>query len=100
VVVGEDREHIGADFVGGISVGGDAVGPGNDEVDFSGAHEGGGSAIGDALKWNLVVEKFVGGEAEPLLAGSGLAGVDVFHFALLMGGANDAEGRPVSSGGE
>lgn len=99
-MVGEDGEHVGADFVGGIAVGGDAVGSGDDEVDFSGAHKGCGGTIGDALEGDVVVEEFVGGEAQALLAGSGFAGVDVFDYALLMGGADDAEGGSVTGGGE
>ena len=100
VMVGEDGEHVSADFVRGVSVGGDAVGSGDDEVDFSGSHEAGGGGVGDGVEGDLVFEKFPGGEAEALLAGAGFAGVNVFDFALLVGGADDAEGGSVAGGGE
>lgn len=97
MVVGENSEHVGADFVGGIAVGGDSVSSGDNKVDFSGMHEGGGSRIGDAVEGDLVVEEFVGGEAETLLAWSGFARVDVFDFALLVGSTDDSECGSVPS---
>src|SRR6266481_272199 len=36
VFLGEDGDLVGADFVGGVAVGRDAVGAGDDGVDFSG----------------------------------------------------------------
>lgn len=100
MVVGQNGEHIGADFVGRVSICGDAVGPGDDEVDFPGSEKAGGGGIGDGVEGDAVFEEFPGGELEALLAGAGFAGVDVLDLALGMGGADDAKSSTVTRSSE
>lgn len=100
MVLGEDGEHVGADFVCGVAVGGDTVCTCYNEINFPSTHERGGGTIGDALKWNMVVEELVSGESESLLARASFAGIDMFDFALLVGSTDDAEGSSVSGGCE
>ena len=100
VVPREYGEHVGTDFVGGVAVGSDSVGSGDHAIDFSLGHEGGGHSIADRVEGDFVVEEFECGEAEALLPRASFAGPDVNVFALIVGAADDAEGGPVSSGGE
>ena len=45
MLFGEDRYGVGADLVGGVAVGGDAVGSYDDGLDLALAHEGAGHVV-------------------------------------------------------
>src|SRR5207253_9327180 len=56
VVAGEHGQPIGADLVGGIAVGGDAVGAGDDEVDEALLHHVGGRHVRDEPVGNALLD--------------------------------------------
>src|SRR5690625_239811 len=100
MVAGQHGQAIGADLVGRISVGGDAVGADDDPVHLSPGHQLGGGAVdaegeGDALSLQLP-----GGQPRPLPPGPGFADVDVGQSALAMGFANYPQGGAGAAGGQ
>jgi hypothetical protein len=98
--LGEDGYVVGADFVGDVSVGGDAVCTDDDGLDAAGAHEAGGHVVADNGGGDAVGHELPGGEARALQEGTGFIGVDVNAFALLDCGTDDAERGAVAAGGE
>src|SRR6185437_17147155 len=91
VLAGEDSDVVGADFVGHVAIGRDAVGSDDDGLNFSFAHETGGHVVADDGGGNVVGHQFPGGEARALEEGACLVGIDVDLLALFDGGADDAE---------
>ncbi len=100
VGVCEDGEGVGADFVGGVAVGSDAVGSGDDEVDFLLGHEEAGHAVGDEGGVDAGLGKFPGGEACALEEGSGFVDVGVEGGVVLVGGEHECECGAELGGGE
>src|SRR6185437_10793806 len=62
VLAGEDSDVVGADFVGHVAIGRDAVGSDDDGLNFSFAHETGGHVVADDGGGNVVGHQFPGGE--------------------------------------
>ena len=100
VLFGEDGYGVGADFVGHVSVGGDAVGAYYDGSDFALLHHGSGHVVGDDGGGDAVFHQFPGGEARALQKGARLVGVDVNLLACFDGRADHAERGAVAGGGE
>jgi hypothetical protein len=100
VFPGEDGDVIGADLVGDVSVGGDAVGADDDGLDLALAHEAGGHVVAEHGGGDAVVHQLPRSETRALEEGAGFVGVDVDIVAALDGGADDAEGAAVAAGGE
>ncbi len=100
VFFGEDGDVVGADLVGDVSVGGDAVCADDDGLDLALAHEAGGHVVAEHGGGDAVVHQLPRGEARALEEGAGFVGVDVERVAALDGGADDAEGAAVAAGGE
>ena len=100
VLAGEDGDGVGADLVGGVAVGGDAVRADDDGLDAALAHEVGGHVVAEDGGGDVVLHELPGGEAGALEEGAGLVGEDVDLVAALDGGADDAEGGAVAAGGE
>ncbi len=100
VLFGEDGDGVGADLVGGVAVGGDAVCADDDGGDAALRHEVAGHVVADEGGGDVVFEQLPGGEACALVEGAGLVGEDVDLFAGFDGGADDAEGGAVAAGGE
>ena len=100
MLLGEDRDGVGADLVGGIAVGGDAVGADNHGGDAALAHEVAAHVVADEGGGDVVLEELPGGEARALVEGAGLIGEDVDLPAGLNGRADDAESGAVAAGGQ
>ena len=97
------REHgdgVGADLVGDVAVGRNAVGADDDEVDEPLAHQRSGHVVGDDGRRNAVAHEFPRGEAGALEERPRLVGQHLDLLALLVRGADDPEGRAVAGGGE
>ena len=66
VLMGEHGEGVGANLVGGVAVGGDAVGAGDDARDVALAHQHAGGGVGDERGRYAQLLKLPGGEARAL----------------------------------
>ncbi len=66
VFFGEHGDLVGADFVGGIAVGRDAIGSGDDGADFPGFQKVPDHVVGDQGERNVAAMQFPGGEARTL----------------------------------
>jgi len=101
VLLGENGHLVGADFVGGIAVGGDAVGAGDDWPQLFPISKVADHVVGDEREGDAAFVEFPGGEA----GAPGDRGAFLRHktwsFALFIGDANDAKARcrlpPVAS---
>ena len=100
VFFGEHGDLVGADFVGGVAVGGDAVCAGDDGANFAGFEEVADHVVGDECERDAALVKLPGGEARALKIGAGFGDEDVEFFALVDGDANDAESGANAAGGE
>ncbi len=100
VLLCEDGDAVGADLVGDVTVGGDAVGSDDDGLNAALVHEGGGHVVAEDGGGDVVLHELPCGEAGALKEGTGLVGEDVDLVAVLDGGTDDAEGSAVAAGGE
>jgi hypothetical protein len=66
VLAGEDGHHVGADLVGRVAVGGDAVCADDDAVDLAALHDVPGHVVGDDGDGNLVLLQLPRGQARAL----------------------------------
>ena len=100
VRVRHHRDRIGADLVGEVAVGRDAIRADDDEVDVAALHERPGHALGDDGRRDVIAHEFPGRQPRALQERPRLVGEHLPHLALLRGGANDAERRAVPGGRE
>jgi len=73
----QNRHHVGADLVGGVTVGGDTIGPHHHDIDLLLSHQAADGIIGDQRNRNAGTTQFIGGEAAALEKRSGFTGVDL-----------------------
>src|SRR6266581_4813142 len=100
VFLGEDSDLVGAYLVGGVAVGRDAVGAGDDGSDLSGLEEVTDHVVGDERKRNAALLELPGGEARALKIWARFRNKDVQLSALLEGDADNAERRADAARGE
>src|SRR6058998_875937 len=100
VFLGEDSDLVSADFVGGVAVGRDAVGAGDDGADLSGLEEVTDHVVGDERKRNTGLVELPGGEARALKIWARFRNKDVQLSALLEGDTDNAERRADAARGE
>ena len=100
MVVSPDGHTVGADFVGDIAVGRDAVGTHHDEIDFALGHERSRGVIGDQGMGNAQFHKFPGGEAGALQNWPGLVHKNMDFFARLPGSPDNPDGSAVAACGQ
>jgi hypothetical protein len=100
VLLGQDGHVVGADLVGEVAVGGDAVRAHDNGLDLAGAHQAGGHVVADDGGGNAVGHQLPRREPRALQKGPRLVGVDVDLFALLHGSADHAQRRAVAAGGQ
>src|SRR5581483_9623102 len=74
VFFGEHGNGVGADLVGNVAIGGNAVGADYDRADFSLLHDRSRHVVGDDGGGNAILHQFPGGEAGALQEGAGLVG--------------------------
>ena len=91
---------VRANLVGRVSVGGDAVRPGNDDIDVFGFHGPGRHVVGNGGDGNIVFQQFPGCEARALQQGPGFIRIHHFYFPLFMGGTNYAQSGSPATGGQ
>ena len=100
VVLGEDGDAGGADFVRGISIGGNAVAADKDGVDPAGFHDSGCHIVADEGDVHAGGTKFIRGETCTLEQGACLVGKDAEVVAFFVSKVHDGGGRAVFGGGE
>ena len=100
VVFGEDGDAGGADFVRGVSIGGNAVAADEDGVDPAVFHDGGCHVVADEGDVHAGRAEFIRGEACALEQGACLVGKDAEVVAFFMAKVHDGGGRAVLGGGE
>ena len=100
VFSGDDGQFIGADLVGDVTVGGDAVCAEDDYVHFAGAHQVTGGIVGNQVHGDLGVHEFPGGEARPLQTRTGLIHPNVDRLPLFLTGEDDAQRRAKIDSGQ
>ena len=100
IVFGEDGDAGGADFVGDIAVGSDAVTANEDGVDPAVFHDGGCHVVTYQCDVHVGGAEFVGGEACALQEGTRFVGVDFEVVAFLVSEVHDGGGGTVFGGGE
>jgi hypothetical protein len=86
----QHRQGVSADFVGGIAVGGNAVGPGDNAVDLPPPHKVPRHGVGNQGNGNSRSLELPGGQPRPLEQGTALAGQDLYVLALLLGHNDNA----------
>ena len=100
IVSGEDGDAGGADFVRGVSIGGNAVTADEDGVDPAVFHDGGCHVVADEGDVHAGRTEFIRGEACALEQGACLVGKDAEVVAFFVSKVHDGGGRAVFGGGE
>ena len=100
VVLGEDGDTGGADFVRGVSIGGNAVAADEDGVDPAVFHDGGCHVVADEGDVHAGSTEFIRGEACALEQGACLVGKDAEVVAFLVAEVHDGGCGTVFGGGE
>ena len=100
VVLGEDGDAGGADFVRSVSIGGNAVAADEDGVDPAVFHDGGCHVVADEGDVHASRTEFIRGEARTLEQGACLVGKDAEVVAFFMAKVHDCGGSAVFGGGE
>lgn len=100
VVLGEDGDAGGADFVRHVSIGGNAVAADEDGVDPAVFHDGGCHVVADEGDVHAGRTEFIRGEARTLEQGACLVGKDAEVVAFLVSEVHDGGGGTVFGGGE
>ena len=100
VVFCKDGDARGANFVGDVAVGGNAVAADEDGVDPAVLHDGGCHVVADECDVHAGGAEFVCGEARTLEEGARFVGVDFEVVAFLVAEVHDGGCRAVFGGGE
>ncbi len=100
VLLGQHGHRIGADLVGHVAVGGDAVRAHHHAADAPGLQEVPGHVVGDQRGRDAVLLQFPDREPRALQEGPGLVGEDVDLLAGGDRGADHAERRAVARRGQ
>ena len=100
VVLGEDGDAGGADFVRSVSIGGHAVAADEDGVDPAVFHDGGCHVVADEGDVHAGRAELIRGEARTLEQGTCLVGKDAEVVAFFVPKVHDGGGRAVFGGGE
>ena len=100
MVARRHRQQIGADLIGGIAVGGDAVGTNDHPAHATLLHQMRGGALHHDGYRNPFLHQFPGGEASALQPRPGFIGVDAIDLSRCVSGADHAQGGAVTAGGE
>ena len=100
VVLGEDGDAGGADFVRHVSIGGNAVAADEDGVDPAVFHDGGCHVVADEGDVHAGSTEFIRGEARTLEQGACLVGKNAEVVAFFVSKVHDGGGRAVLGGGE
>ena len=100
VFFGEDGQGVGANLVGSVAVGGNAVGAGDDAGNLALPHQDAGGGIGHQRGRNAQLLELPGGEAGALQPGAGFGVIDGEPAAGFPAGADDAQSGAVSGCGQ
>ena len=100
VVLGEDGDAGGADFVRSVSIGGNAVAADEDGVDPAVFHDGGCHVVADEGDVHAGGTEFVCGEARTLQERASFVGKDAEVVAFLVTEVHDGGCGTVFGGGE
>ena len=100
VVFGEDGNPRGADFVGDVAIGSDAVAADEDGVDPAVFHDGGCHVVTDEGDVHAGSTELIGGEARSLQEGARFVGKDFEVVAFFVSEVHDGGRGAVLCGGE
>src|SRR5580704_7281414 len=100
VFFGEYRDLIGADLVGGVAVGGDAIRTGDDRADRAGLQKVAHHIVGDERERYAATMKLPGRKARALKIRASLGHEDVELVSLLNRDANHAQRGADTAGGQ
>src|SRR5436309_2455076 len=100
VAVGQHGHRVGADLVGGVAVGRDAVGAHHDAVHQPLRHEGAGAAVGHQPEGDAQALELPGGEAGALEEGTRLVHPNLPDLPLAPGGLDHPQGRAIAGRGQ
>ena len=90
VLFGQHGDRIGADLVGHVAIGGNAVRAHDHGVDLALLHDGAGHAVADHRGGDAIFVQLPGGQPRALQERTGLIGIDIQLFSLLHRRADDA----------
>ncbi len=96
----EHGDHIGADLVGDIAVGGYPVGADDDRIDLAAGHQVTGHAVGDQCHRDAILREFPRGQPRALQERARFARDDGHALARRHRGADHAERGSVPGGRE
>ena len=96
----QHRHHVGADFVGHVTVGCHPIGAHHHGVDTLVLHQVTGGVVGDQRHINPFGMQFPSGQSGTLQQRAGLVCQHPHPLALCNGGANHTQGSPVAGGGQ
>src|SRR5579871_951243 len=88
MLAGQNCQAIGADLVGDIAVGGDAISAHEDGVDARLAHEMRRHVVGNQREWDVFLLQLPGGEPRALQDGPGFIDEDLHALALRVRDGN------------
>lgn len=100
MIVGEDGEVVGSDFVGRITISSDAIGTSDDHADAIFAHDLGGHVVADDGDVDARGGQFVGGEARALQEWARFVSEDVEFEVVLVGDIHGRGGGADTAGGQ
>ena len=91
---------IRSNLVGNVAIGGNAVGANDDGIDQSLTHEAAGHVIGNDADIDAVFPQFPRREPRALEKRPCLVGQDTQTLSVFNSGANNAQRRSITCGGE
>ncbi len=100
MLLGQNRHVVGADLVGEIAVGGNAVRAYHYGLNLAGAHEAGCHVVADHRRGNAIGHQLPSGQPRALQKRTRLVGVDVNLLAHLDSRANHAQRRAIAACGQ
>ncbi len=98
--LGNHRQAVGADLVRRVAVGGDAIGPDDDEINHAPLHTMGRHVVGNYGDGDAHLDTFPGGEFGSLETGAGFISKDATQAIFTPCRTNHPDGGSVTSGGE
>ncbi len=96
----QNGNGIGSDFIGKIAVGGDAVGAQNDAINPPLLHQETGGVIANKSDLNSFLHQFPTSQSRPLQERTGFIGEDLNSLSGVAGGIYDGQRCAASSGSE
>ena len=99
MVMGDNSKIVGAYFIGGVAIGGDAIGTRDDHVNFTLRHQVSGHRVAHECASHVVLQQLPHCQLRALVARTSFINIDMDIFARLYRRANDTKsGAPAARG--